>query len=91
MNFPDDALLPENQQPLVIQVAPYGPEFLPEDSTDIPVTTTTFGNEARTTSATAKMAYAPMIDAETPSRAAMRSPTRPPTMAPTDMAARRIP
>ncbi|MEY2683312.1 MAG: hypothetical protein RJA09_456 [Pseudomonadota bacterium] len=38
MNFPDDALLPENQQPLVIQVAPYGPEFLPEDSTDIPVT-----------------------------------------------------
>ena len=38
MNFPDDALLPENQQRLVIQVAPYGPEFLPEDSTDIPVT-----------------------------------------------------
>jgi uncharacterized protein (DUF849 family) len=38
MNFPDDALLPENQQALVIQVAPYGPEFLPEDSTDIPVT-----------------------------------------------------
>lgn len=38
MNFLDDALLPENQQPLVIQVAPYGPEFLPEDSTDIPVT-----------------------------------------------------
>lgn len=38
MNFPDDALLPEHQQPLVIQVAPYGPEFLPEDSGDIPVT-----------------------------------------------------
>ena len=38
MNFPDDALLPENQQPLVIQVAPYGPEFLPADSDDIPVT-----------------------------------------------------
>ena len=38
MNFPDDALLPENQQPLVIQVAPYGPEFLPGDSSDIPVT-----------------------------------------------------
>ena len=38
MNFLDDALLPENQQPLVIQVAPYGPEFLPGDSDDIPVT-----------------------------------------------------
>ncbi|MFO1268888.1 MAG: 3-keto-5-aminohexanoate cleavage protein [Rubrivivax sp.] len=31
-------MLPENQQPLVIQVAPYGPEFLPGDSDDIPVT-----------------------------------------------------
>lgn len=38
MNFLDDSLLPENQQPLVIQVAPYGPEFLPGDSDDIPVT-----------------------------------------------------
>ena len=38
MQFADDALLPENQQPLVIQVAPYGPEFLPGDSDDIPVT-----------------------------------------------------
>jgi len=38
MNFLDDALLPENQPPLVIQVAPYGPEFLPGDSDDIPVT-----------------------------------------------------
>ncbi len=38
MQFLDDALLPENQPPLVIQVAPYGPEFLPSDSTDIPVT-----------------------------------------------------
>ena len=28
MQFFDDSLLPENQQPLVIQVAPYGPEFL---------------------------------------------------------------
>jgi hypothetical protein len=25
MQFLDDSLLPENQQPLVIQVAPYGP------------------------------------------------------------------
>jgi hypothetical protein len=32
MQFLDDSLLPENQQPLVIQVAPYGPEFLPGDS-----------------------------------------------------------
>ncbi|HOM12950.1 MAG TPA: 3-keto-5-aminohexanoate cleavage protein [Rubrivivax sp.] len=38
MQFLDDSLLPENQQPLVIQVAPYGPEFLPSDSGDIPVT-----------------------------------------------------
>ncbi len=38
MQFQDDSLLPENQQPLVIQVAPYGPEFLPGDSSDIPLT-----------------------------------------------------
>jgi uncharacterized protein (DUF849 family) len=38
MQFLDDSLLPENQQPLVIQVAPYGPEWLPGDSDDIPVT-----------------------------------------------------
>ena len=38
MHFLDDSLLPENQTPLVIQVAPYGPEFLPGDSDDIPVT-----------------------------------------------------
>ncbi|MDE2363880.1 MAG: 3-keto-5-aminohexanoate cleavage protein [Hyphomicrobiales bacterium] len=38
MHFHDDALFPENQQPLVIQAAPYGPEFLPGDSDDIPVT-----------------------------------------------------
>ncbi len=38
MHFLDDSLLPENQPPLVIQVAPYGPEFLPADSDDIPVT-----------------------------------------------------
>lgn len=31
MNFLDDALLPENQDPLVITVAPYGPEWEPED------------------------------------------------------------
>lgn len=38
MQFLDDSLLPENQPPLVIQVAPYGPEFLPGDSDDIPIT-----------------------------------------------------
>ncbi|WP_395701534.1 3-keto-5-aminohexanoate cleavage protein [Aquabacterium sp.] len=38
MQFLDDSLLPENQAPLVIQVAPYGPQFLPGDSDDIPVT-----------------------------------------------------
>ena len=38
MQFLDDSLLPENQQPLVIQTAPYGPEWIPADSTDIAVT-----------------------------------------------------
>jgi uncharacterized protein (DUF849 family) len=38
MHFFDDSLLPENQEKLVIQVAPYGPEWLPGDSDDIPVT-----------------------------------------------------
>ena len=37
MQFIDDSLLPENQEPLVIQVAPYGPQFLARDSDDIPV------------------------------------------------------
>lgn len=37
MQFLDDSLLPENQHPLVIQVAPYAPQYLPEDSDDIPV------------------------------------------------------
>jgi uncharacterized protein (DUF849 family) len=38
MHFFDDSLLPENQEKLVIQVAPYGPEWLPGDSDDIPLT-----------------------------------------------------
>jgi len=37
MQFFDDSLLPENQAPLVIQVAPYAPSFMPQDSDDIPV------------------------------------------------------
>ena len=36
MQFLDD-FLPENQQPLVIQAAPYGPEWVPADSSDIAV------------------------------------------------------
>ncbi|HEX6795975.1 MAG TPA: 3-keto-5-aminohexanoate cleavage protein [Casimicrobiaceae bacterium] len=37
MHFFDDSLLPENQEKLVIQAAPYGPAWLPSDSDDIPV------------------------------------------------------
>lgn len=37
MNFLDDSLFPENQEKLVIQVAPYGPQWLPSDSDDIAV------------------------------------------------------
>jgi len=39
MNFLDGALIPENQDKLVITVAPYGPEWIPSDfPQDIPVT-----------------------------------------------------
>ncbi|MFJ3709984.1 3-keto-5-aminohexanoate cleavage protein [Streptomyces sp. NBC_01387] len=38
MHFHDDSLYPENQEPLVIQAAPYGPEWLPGDADDIPLT-----------------------------------------------------
>ncbi|MGT2457924.1 3-keto-5-aminohexanoate cleavage protein [Cupriavidus basilensis] len=38
MHFLDDSLLPENQEKLVIQVAPYGPQWVPGDSDDVPVT-----------------------------------------------------
>ena len=38
MHFLDDSLLPENQQKLVIQVAPYGPQWVPGDSDDVAVT-----------------------------------------------------
>ena len=38
MNFQDGSLFPENQQKLVITVAPYGPEWMPADfPDDIPV------------------------------------------------------
>lgn len=36
MHFLDDSLLPENQEKLVIQAAPYGPEWLPGDADDLP-------------------------------------------------------
>ena len=39
MNFLDGSLFPENQDPLVITAAPYGPEWMPSDfPDDIPVT-----------------------------------------------------
>jgi uncharacterized protein (DUF849 family) len=39
MNFLDGHLFPENQDPLVITAAPYGPEWIPSDfPEDIPVT-----------------------------------------------------
>jgi uncharacterized protein (DUF849 family) len=41
MYFTDDSLLPENQPPLMITAAPYGPMFMPEDCTPeqkLPVT-----------------------------------------------------
>ena len=39
MQFPDDALHPENHEKVVITVAPYGPEWMPADfPEDIPVT-----------------------------------------------------
>ena len=39
MHFHDDSLFPENQEKLVITVAPYGPEWEPADfADDLPVT-----------------------------------------------------
>ena len=38
MYFTNDSMLPENQQPLIITVAPFGPQWLPSDSDDIAVT-----------------------------------------------------
>jgi hypothetical protein len=31
MYFTDDFLLPENQEPLIIKAAPWGPQWLPSD------------------------------------------------------------
>ena len=38
MRYTDDALYPENMAPLIITAAPYGPAWLPGDTTDIAVT-----------------------------------------------------
>jgi uncharacterized protein (DUF849 family) len=39
MYFTNDSMLPENQQPLIITAAPFGPQWLPKDyPEDIPVT-----------------------------------------------------
>jgi uncharacterized protein (DUF849 family) len=37
MYYTDDSILPENMQPLIITVAPYGPQWLPGDA-DLPLT-----------------------------------------------------
>jgi uncharacterized protein (DUF849 family) len=37
MYYTDDSILPENMQPLIVTVAPFGPQWLPGDA-DIPVT-----------------------------------------------------
>ena len=37
MYFTDDSLFPENMQPLIITVAPYGPQWLPGDCADLPL------------------------------------------------------
>jgi len=37
MYYTDDSLFPENMQPLIITAAPYGPEWLPGDTDDLPV------------------------------------------------------
>ena len=38
MYFTDDSLFPESMQPTIITAAPYGPEWLPGDVEDLPLT-----------------------------------------------------
>ena len=38
MYFTDDSLFPENMQPLIVTAAPFGPEWLPGDVEDLPLT-----------------------------------------------------
>ena len=37
MYFTDDSLFPENMQPTIITAAPYGPEWMPGDVEDLPL------------------------------------------------------
>ena len=37
MYFTDDSLFPENMNPTIITAAPYGPEWLPGDVDELPV------------------------------------------------------
>ena len=37
MYFTEDSLFPETMQPLIITAAPYGPEWLPGDVEDLPL------------------------------------------------------
>jgi uncharacterized protein (DUF849 family) len=38
MYYTDDSLYPENMHPMIICAAPFGPQWLPGDATDLPVT-----------------------------------------------------
>ena len=38
MYYTDDSLYPENMQPLIITAAPFGPAWIPGDTSDLPVT-----------------------------------------------------
>jgi uncharacterized protein (DUF849 family) len=38
MYYAEDSLYPENMQPLIICAAPFGPQWLPGDTSDLPVT-----------------------------------------------------
>jgi uncharacterized protein (DUF849 family) len=37
MYYTDDSILPENMAPLIITAAPYGPQWLPGDTSDLPL------------------------------------------------------
>ena len=37
MHFLDDSLFPENQEKLIIKAAPYGPQWTPSCSADVPL------------------------------------------------------
>ena len=37
MSYTDNSILPENMAPLIITAAPYGPQWLPGDTSDLPL------------------------------------------------------